>query len=150
MPVVLFLCVGNAARSLMAEAIFNAEAPAGWHAESAGTRPAAHANPRLAAMLAEIGLSVPAHAPRAVTPEQSRAADLRVSMGCLDDESCPAYLAMGSIRDWALPDPARLDDAGFRRVRGEIQERVHALVRELTADGAPGKGSSSLPEPPGR
>ena len=57
---VLFVCVENAARSLMAEAIFNAHAPEGWVAESAGTRPTACPNPRTGGCLTEIGLSLPA------------------------------------------------------------------------------------------
>ncbi|HEY6238551.1 MAG TPA: arsenate reductase ArsC, partial [Thermoplasmata archaeon] len=37
----LFVCVENAGRSLMAEALFNAHAPPGWVGRSAGTAPAA-------------------------------------------------------------------------------------------------------------
>ncbi len=39
MPMVLFVCEGNIHRSQMAEAFFNAQAPDGWHALSAGTKP---------------------------------------------------------------------------------------------------------------
>ena len=132
-PTVLFICVENAGRSLMAEAIFNAEAPPGWRAESAGTGPAARANPRTGPMLAEIGLSAPEHPPRPLTAEMIDGAALRITMGCLDHQGCPARLrAAGSI-DWGLPDPARLDDEGFRRVRDEIVSRIRALRRSLPA-----------------
>lgn len=61
---VLFISVENAGRSLMAEACFNADPPPGWHAVSAGTRPAAAPNPRTQAMLQEVGLSMPGHPPQ--------------------------------------------------------------------------------------
>jgi len=130
---VLFLCVENACRSLMAEAAFNANAPPGWMAVSAGTRPADRPNPRTGPMLAEIGLSLPDHPPRAVTPPMMDAASVRVTMGCLDDESCPIHLRSLPLRDWALPDPATQDDTGFRRVRDEIVARVRELFQELRA-----------------
>lgn len=128
---VLFVCVENSCRSLMAEAAFNADAPPGWHATSAGTRPANGPNPRTRPMLAEIGLEAPAHPPQELTPELMDRARVRVTMGCLDDASCPARLKSLELRDWGLADPARLDDAGFRRVRDEIVARVRGLRTEL-------------------
>jgi arsenate reductase len=138
---VLFVCVENAARSLMAEAIFNAHAPEGWVAESAGTRPAARPDPRTSGSLTEVGLSLPAHPPQALEADRLNAAALVVSMGCIDDASCPANLRNRNLRDWALPDPATLDDAGFRTVRNDIQRRVSSLVAELAeGDVAAGTG----------
>jgi arsenate reductase (thioredoxin) len=127
---VLFVCVENACRSLMAEAMFNADPPAGWRASSAGTRPAVSANPRTRQMLEEVGLSLPGHPPQLLLGELADAARVRVTMGCLDDASCPAHLRTLELRDWGLPDPARLDDVGFRQVR----DRLYALVRGLRAE----------------
>ncbi len=129
--VVLFVCVGNACRSLMAEAMFNARPPPGWTAVSAGTQPAGAANPRTSPMLAEIGLTVPGHPPQLLTEAMMDEARVRITMGCLDDGSCPAHLKGLELRDWALPDPARLDDAGFRRVREQLRGHVEGLRREL-------------------
>ncbi|HZY69944.1 MAG TPA: low molecular weight phosphatase family protein [Thermoplasmata archaeon] len=138
---VLFVCVGNAARSLMAEAIFNAHPPAGWRAMSAGTKPAAAANPRTAPLLVELGVAPPTHPPSLLTPEMAAAAEKRVTMGCLDDASCPIHLKSLPLEDWALPDPKDLDDAGFRRVRDAIVVRVEALRSELArGDRAPPVG----------
>jgi arsenate reductase (thioredoxin) len=128
---VLFICVENAGRSLMAESIFNAEAPVGWRAISAGTRPAAAANPRTKTMLEERGFLLPDHPPQLLTNELMDAARIRVTMGCLDDASCPAQLKTLDLRDWALPDPAKLDDAGFRAVRDQIRDRIAGLRREI-------------------
>lgn len=129
--VVLFLCVENAARSLMAEAIFNARRVPGWTAVSAGTRPADRANPRTGPMLAEIGLSLPPHPPREVTDALMTGAARRVTMGCWDDASCPARWQGLPMDDWRLPDPAHSDDAGFRRIRDDLVRRVGALAAEL-------------------
>ncbi|HEV2449057.1 MAG TPA: low molecular weight phosphatase family protein [Thermoplasmata archaeon] len=130
---VLFVCVGNAGRSLMAEAIFNADPPTGWIAESAGTEPAAHTNPRTEAMLREIGIPMPAHPPQLLTNAMIDRASRRFTMGCLDRQSCPARLKGAPLTDWQLPDPAGLDDTGFRRVRDEIRSRVAVLRSELSA-----------------
>ncbi len=128
---VLFVCVENACRSLMAEAMFRANPPPGWTAVSAGTQPAAAPNPRTARMLQEIGLELPAHPPQRMTEEMLAAAGAVVAMGCLDRASCPAVRTQVRVRDWSLPDPASLDDAGFRRVRDELRARVEGLRREL-------------------
>lgn len=129
--VVLFICVENACRSLMAESMFNADPAPGWTAISAGTRPAPTPNPRTAPMLAEVGRALPDHAPQLLTTEMMDRAQVRVTMGCLDDASCPAHLKGLELRDWALPDPAPLDDAGFRRVRDQLVSLVKGLRREL-------------------
>ncbi|MGA9840462.1 MAG: low molecular weight phosphatase family protein [Thermoplasmata archaeon] len=127
---VLFVCVGNASRSVMAEAMFNANPPEGWSAISAGTSPAAAVNPRTGPMLRELGLEVPPHGPQRLTTDMIDRARVRITMGCLDDASCPSRLKTLELRDWELPDPANLDDAGFRSVR----ERLVGLVRGLRTE----------------
>jgi arsenate reductase (thioredoxin) len=142
-PYVLFICVHNACRSMMAEAMFNATAPAGWTARSAGTSPGSAAHPRTAPMLREIGLDMPDHPPRRSDPAEMEGARYRITMGCLDDSNCPARLKHLPLRDWGLADPSLLDDDGFRRVRSELLERVGALCREIRAAGgstASGRG----------
>ena len=128
---VLFVCVENAARSLMAEAMFNANPPTGWRATSAGTQPAATPNPRTGPMLREIGLELPPHPPQLLTDEMMDGSPTVITMGCLDNESCPARLRTIEVRDWALPDPAKLEDPGFRQVRDDLRNRVDGLRREL-------------------
>lgn len=128
---VLFICIENACRSLMAESMFNSNPPPGWKAASAGTAPAPVPNPRTEAMLNEIGLALPPHRPQPLSDAMVSASVVRVTMGCLDDVSCPARLKTVEVVDWGLPDPAKLDDAGFRRVRDELRRRVERLRLEL-------------------
>ncbi|MFZ0891352.1 MAG: low molecular weight phosphatase family protein [Thermoplasmata archaeon] len=127
---VLFVCVENACRSLMAEAIFNAKAPTGWRAISAGTRPASAPNARTAPMLDEIGLRLPRHPPQLLTPDLLHSARICVTMGCLDDASCPSFLRTVEVRDWNLSNPSNLDDSGFRGVRDRLVALIEALLRE--------------------
>ncbi len=82
-------------------------------------------------MLRELGLDVPAHPPQLLTSEMMEQARIRVTMGCLDDASCPARLKTLELRDWALPDPSRLDDEGFRQVRDRLLGLVKGLRTEL-------------------
>jgi arsenate reductase (thioredoxin) len=128
---VLFVCVENSCRSLIAEAAFNADPPPGWRATSAGTSPAAAPNPRTRPMLEEIGLKLPDHAPRPLSGELMDLSQVRVTMGCLDDASCPARLKSVELRDWQLEDPAKLDDDGFRRIRDRVVSLVRGLRTEL-------------------
>jgi protein-tyrosine-phosphatase len=128
---VLFVCIENAGRSLMAEAMFNADPPPGWRAISAGTEPANAPNPRTGPMLREVGLELPPHPPRLLTKEMMDEARAVITMGCLDSESCPARLKTIEVTDWSLPDPTKLDDAGFRRVRDDIRSRVAGLRLNL-------------------
>ncbi len=142
---VLFVCVENACRSLMAEAMFNWNPPPGWSAISAGTQPAAQPNPRTEAMLREIGLALPTHPPQELTDSLMSTSRVVVTMGCLDSASCPARLKTIQVRDWGLPDPTGLDDAGFRQVRRDLQARVEGLRRELAL--ADKRGAARAPTP---
>ena len=64
---VLFVCVENTLRSVIAAPIFNAHAPSGWHAGSAGVTPADSINPVAVELLEEIGIKVAHGKPRVVT-----------------------------------------------------------------------------------
>lgn len=82
-------------------------------------------------MLRQIGLELPNHPPQLLTPQMIEESKIRVTMGCLDDAACPARLKELEYRDWGLPDPGKLDDAGFREVRDKLRQQVEGLVREI-------------------
>ena len=73
MRTVLFVCVENTFRSVLSEALFNATAPRGWRAESAGVQAAPSINPVVPELLREIGIELGPKTPRTVTPEIGRA-----------------------------------------------------------------------------
>lgn len=130
---VLFVCVGNAGRSLMAEAIFNSLAPEGWRAISAGVSPARSPNPLTGEVLAEIGVPLPPHAPQPLTEEMARSATVRISMSAFTHPACPRWFNPRMARSWEVLDTYHADGDAFRSIRDELRSRVESLIGELTA-----------------
>jgi protein-tyrosine-phosphatase len=121
----LFVCLHNAGRSQMSEALF-ARAAAGRHqARSAGTTPAEHVHPEVVEVMAELGIDLSTRRPRQLTREDAEWADLVVTMGCGDE--CP-YIPGKRYIDWDLPDPKGQPIEIVRETRDEIARRVEALL----------------------
>ena len=125
---VLFLCLHNAGRSQMSQAIFEQAAGARHEAESAGTTPAERVHPEVVEAMREIGIDLGDRVPRKLTREMAERADVVVTMGCGDD--CP-YVPGTRYIDWDLPDPKGRPIEEVRRTRDVIAERVGVLVSEL-------------------
>jgi arsenate reductase len=125
---VLFVCVQNAGRSQMAEALFTAAAEGRHESRSAGTAPAAHVHPEVVAAMRELGVDVGERIPHRLEQSDAEWADVIVTMGCGD--ACP-YIPGRRYVDWELQDPAGLSPDGVRSIRDEIAERTHTLVAEL-------------------
>jgi arsenate reductase len=124
----LFVCLHNAGRSQMSQALFE-RAAAGRHgARSAGTTPADRVHPEVAEAMRELGTDVSDRRPRRLTTEDAEWADVVVTMGCGD--KCP-YIPGRRYVDWDLPDPKGQALDAVRATRVEIAARVEALVAEL-------------------
>jgi len=131
---VLFLCTGNSCRSILAEATFNALAPHGWHAISAGSQPTGTVHPRSLALLAREGISsTGCHSKSwhdlAVTP------DIVITVcGSAAGEACPAYLGQAIRAHWGVDDPAKAIgsdadiDAAFMQAYRKLRERIEAFL----------------------
>ena len=129
---VLFVCIQNAGRSQISQALF-ARAAEGRHgARSAGSRPAAHVHDEAVAVLEEIGIDVSGNVPHLLDQADMEWADVVVTMGCGDE--CP-YIPGRRYIDWELADPAGRPLDQVRALRDEIATRVEALVEELDAAG---------------
>ena len=125
---VLFVCLHNAGRSQMSEALFE-QAAAGRHsAASAGTAPAEQVHPQVVEAMREVGVELAGRRPKALTTEAAEPADVVVTMGCGDE--CP-YIPGKRYIDWALPDPKGLPLEEVRVIRDDIGRRVEQLVSEL-------------------
>jgi len=130
-PVALFVCVQNAGRSQMAEALFNRAAAGRALARSAGTRPAMDMHPVVREALAEIGIDASSATPKALGPDVTDGVAVVVTMGCGDQ--CPVIPAARVI-DWELDDPAGEPIEVVREIRDDIARRTEALVHDLLDD----------------
>lgn len=128
---VLFVCVHNASRSQMAEALFNHRAPEGMHAASAGTEPAAEISPTTVQAMAEIDVDLAGQAPKVLSPDMVREADRIITMGCGVDQACPLFLGVRIDEDWGLDDPAGQPIEVVRGIRDQIDRRVVELIGRL-------------------
>jgi arsenate reductase len=134
---VLFLCIGNACRSPMAEALARKLAPDVITATSAGLYPLGYIAVPTRAVLAEIDAPCDGQASKPLLAADLYAADLIVNMtgqpakNLFDDRTLP-------VEDWDVGDPFGSDLAVYRRIRDEIEQRIVALASRLRAATVPG------------
>jgi arsenate reductase (thioredoxin) len=125
---VLFVCLHNAGRSQMSEALFARAADGRHEAASAGTTPADRVHPEVVEVMRELDVDLAGRTPRPLTRELAEWADVVVTMGCGDE--CP-YVPGTRYLDWDLPDPKGRALGEVRATRDEIARRVGALATEL-------------------
>jgi arsenate reductase len=126
----LFVCLQNAGRSQMSEALFERAAAGRHQGRSAGTTPAAHVHPEVVTAMRELGIDLSERVPHGLTEDDARWANIVVTMGCGD--KCP-YIPGRRYVDWDLSDPAGQPIEVVREIRDEIERRVAELVAELDA-----------------
>ena len=134
---VLFVCVHNAGRSQMAEALFNHLADGRAVAESAGSLLADRVNPIATEVMREIGIDISGATPKVITQEMVDRADLAFTMGCAIDEACPAQFIPAD--DWGLEDPSRQPIEKVRQIRDQIETKVKELLGRLDAPDPSGR-----------
>jgi arsenate reductase len=126
---VLFVCLHNAGRSQMSEALFLRAARGRHEARSAGTTPGDHVHDSVVTVMREMGVDLSGRKPRLLTTELAQWADVVITMGCGD--SCPVSPGKRYI-DWDLTDPKDLPIDEVRKIRDDISRRVNALVESLS------------------
>jgi len=124
----LFVCLHNAGRSQISQALFERVAAGRHRARSAGTTPGERVHPEVVAVMREIGIDLADRVPHELTEEDARWADVVVTMGCGDE--CP-YIPGRRYLDWDLADPRGRPVEEVRAIRTEIAGRVDGLVAEL-------------------
>jgi arsenate reductase len=125
---VLFVCVANSGRSVMAERLFRQAAGGRHRARSAGSEPGGAPHPQVVEALRELGIDASDHAPRKLDAETLKWADVAVST--CSEEVCPVTLGVRRI-NWHLADPKNLPLDEVRPIRDEIKRLVDELVAEL-------------------
>jgi arsenate reductase (thioredoxin) len=117
----LFVCVENAGRSQIAQALYERR---GGEARSAGSRPANELHEAVVEALEEVGIGVSGRIPKTLDRADVEWADLVVTMGCGD--ACPVLPGKDYV-DWNLPDPAGLCLEEVRELLAVIEGRVASL-----------------------
>lgn len=132
-PVVLFLCVHNAGRSLAAKVLLDHYAQGRIDVRSAGSEPKEELNPSVVAVLHELGLDTSREFPKPLRDDDAREADVVVTMGCGD--TCTYYPGKRYL-DWELNDPAGLPVEEVRPIVADIDARVRTLLLDLLGEDA--------------
>ena len=121
-PRAYFVCVGNAGRSQMAQALYER---LGGEARSAGSRPEAAVHPEVVEAMRELGIDLSARVPAPIDTADVEWAEVVVTMGCGD--ACPVLPGKRYV-DWSLADPAGRPLDEVRELRDEIGRRATDLA----------------------
>ena len=133
MSKVLFVCTGNSARSIMAEALLRHHGGERFEVHSAGTEPRG-VNPLTLQALSAVGVDASAARSTSVTDYLGQAFDHVITVCDRARETCPYFPGAGERLHWDFDDPAEASGsederlAVFERVRDEIDERVRTFA----------------------
>jgi arsenate reductase (thioredoxin) len=134
---VLFLCTGNSARSILAEALLTAQG-SGWRGHSAGSHPVGRVNPGALRFLAAAGLPTGGLSSKSWDVFAAPGApviDLVITVcDAAAGETCPIWPGQPARAHWGLPDPAAVQgpdaqvDAAFAATAQSLSSRIVALL----------------------
>ena len=133
---ILFVCIGNACRSQMAEAFARAYGSDVLVASSAGVFPAKGVPPDTLRAMKEKNLDLSGQVPKSVVDLNGAKFDLILNMS-----GFPLPPIGGAVvREWEVPDPIAMDYKGHCAVRDRVEKLVRDLILELRrelSDGPP-------------
>ena len=119
---VLFVCVENACRSQLAEAISNHFFPHQLKAFSAGSSPGKEVNPKAIRSLKKMGV-VHQGKTKSISQAEGKEYDYIVGMGCGD--ACP-IIPGAKILEWSIPDPKLFESEQFNKIRDMIKQKIES------------------------
>ena len=142
---VLFVCVGNACRSQMAEGFARAYGEDCMIPASAGIAPAYGVMPDTLRAMAEKHIDLAEHFPKNLRQWGKADFDIVVNM---TGTFLPPLFPNARTVDWEIPDPVALEYDDHCAVRDAIERRVMNLIIELRRTPVPkfrGQGSGRIP-----
>jgi len=136
---VLFLCTGNSARSIMAEAILNGTGGDRFRAHSAGSHPSGKVNPFALAQIRKAGLTIAGYRSKSWDEFAAPSApkmDIVITV-CSDaaGETCPVWRGEPLKAHWGVNDPAAFEgtDEQKDRLFATIYTQLYSRIRILTS-----------------
>ena len=134
---ILFLCTGNSARSILAEAILNREGAGRYRAFSAGSHPKGRVHPGAIALLDELGYPTEGFSSKSwdVFAEEG-APPIDMVITVCDNaagEICPIWPGNPSKVHWSTPDPAEVEGDRQREAFSEAYRMLHARIVDFLA-----------------
>lgn len=132
--IILFLCTGNSCRSILAEATFNALAPEGFKAISAGSKPTGEVHPRSIALLKSKGINTEGYHSKSWDNLTLTPNIVITVCGNAAGETCPAYLGNVMRAHWGVDDPAKATgtdeeiNASFENAYQILRRRIEAFL----------------------
>lgn len=130
---VMFVCKKNSARSQMAEGFAKALAHPEIEVVSSGLK-ASQVNPGAIIAMDAVGIDIRSQTSKALSDFNAKDFDVVISLCGCGVNLPPDWVLQDIFEDWQLEDPAEQPKI-FPRVRDEVQERVKALVKQLTHQG---------------
>jgi arsenate reductase len=130
---VLFVCTGNSARSLIAEALVRQKGGANFEVHSAGTEPRG-VNPMTLRVLAEAGIDASRARSKSVAEYLGQRFDYVVTVCDEARQVCPVFPGVHESLHWGYEDPAEAEGseeqrlAVFRRVFVQLGERINQFI----------------------
>jgi arsenate reductase (thioredoxin) len=130
---VLFLCMGNSARSQIAEGLLRHLAGDRYDALSAGTHPVG-LNPGAVAAMRELGIDISAQRSKRMDEFVDQTFDYVITVCDRAKESCPRWPHTGLLLHWSFDDPAATMGSpeeqrkAFRTVREQIKAHIEGFI----------------------
>ena len=136
---VLFLCTGNSARSIMAEAILNSTGGDRFRAFSAGSHPNGEVNPFALAQIRKARLSTEGYRSKSWDefnePDAPKIDFVFTVCSDAEREVCPMWPGHPITAHWGVDDPAKFKGTDDEKARyfSRIYGQLHARIRILTS-----------------
>ena len=127
---ILFVCIKNASRSPMAEALLKMSARRGTQVCSVGIKPGREVNEQAVKVMREVGCDLSGHQPRHISAFSDIKFDYVAKM---DVRDVGDMVSAKWIVDWNIPDPAQGGLPEYRKIREMIANKIRFELPQLLA-----------------